>query len=66
MKLTPINNKLENSIWDSIRLDARNKTSNSASWEVYWKINNEIWNPNLESISWMQQRTLRNLQNSSK
>ena len=62
MKLTPVNKKLENSIWNSIYWDVANKTCNSASNEVFRKIIVEIRNPNNESISGMQIRTLNNLQ----
>jgi len=66
MKLTPVNKKLDNSIWNSIYSDVANKTCNSTSFEVRLKINNEIWIPNFESIQEMQRRTLNNLQYSSK
>ena len=61
MKLTPVNNKLRNSIRGSIYSNVYRKTFNSTSGKVRWKIDDEIWNPNLESISWMQQRILNNL-----
>jgi len=63
MKLTPVNKKLDNSIWNSIHSDVRIKTYNLTSLEVRWKIRNEILIPNRESIQEMQIRTLRNLQN---
>jgi len=66
MKLTPINKKLKDSIWESMHLDISKKTYNSISGEVRWKIRNEIWIPNSESIQDMQRRTLNNLKNSSK
>ena len=61
MKLTSVNKKLENSIRNLIHSDVTNKTYNSTSREVYWKIFNEIWNPNRESIEDIQIRTLNNL-----
>lgn len=66
MKLTPVNEKIANSIWNSMNSDVSDKTYDSTSREVYWKIYDEIRNPNSESISGMQIRTLENLQNSSK
>ena len=63
MKLTPVNNKLYNSIWKPIRLDVDNKTSNSTSWEVYRKMKVEICYPNYESISRMQIGILNKLKN---
>jgi len=63
MKLTPVNKKLENSIRNLIHSDVTNKTYNSTSREVYWKIRNEIYNSNWESIEGMKRRTLDNLQN---
>lgn len=66
MKLTPIKDKLENSITDKIYYDVFNKTWDSTSREILLKIDNEIYNPNWESIQEMQRRTLRNLQKYSK
>jgi len=66
MKLTPVKDKLYNSIRKSIHWDVDDKTRNSTSMEVYRKIINEIHIPNRESIQEIQIRTLRNLKNSSK
>jgi len=63
MKLTPVNKKLANSMYDSIDSDVYHKTFDSASRKVYWKIRDEIRIPNFESIEDMQRRTLENLQN---
>lgn len=66
MKLTPVNEKIANSIWNSMNSDVSDKTYDSTSREVYWKIDNEIWIPNRESIQEMQIRTLNSLKNFSK
>ena len=63
MKLTPVKDKLANSIWDSIRLDVVSKTCNPTSDKIYRKIINEMCTPNLESIQDMHQIILNNLQN---
>ena len=43
MKLTPVNKKLFNSIANSMHSDIFDKTYDSASREVRWKIYNEIY-----------------------